>query len=319
VRHLRLVEIYSGNLARVRNMLDVPIFMLTLNLIFVLLAFYYFVSTRYLGAHSTQTLLFVYASVMLIFGVAVGQRFVESQRDRTHRLTGSLLDAFAGGGRLQGWDQQIREMERHNRWVLMSISYIQVLLFVLVLVAVSAEVFWFDSVLKKIWLVMWHTGGYLTVLLTLLMLGVSWRGTQRYREEGHAELTGAGVVWVAGLSAIFYLLSVLSFSLWVYPFIPSQRGGGDYTESRRAVLYFTQEAAGFLPADIADGKKTVPLVILEETPQLIFVADPTKDGGPERWREEPVPRVPVIEIPRSDIVGIIRASPGMPDAGSQSH
>jgi hypothetical protein len=318
-RDLKLVRAYVQNLSSIWRLLDLPMILLTLNLILALCTLYGFASSEYLHGHIEQTLWLVFLSVLLTLGIALAQRFVEGQRKRMQVWMTALETAAEENSEDGLEDQKRKDVNKHNRWALKAFTYIRLFSGALLTAAVIAELYYFWGFVGKLLAIFFDANGYQYLLFIVMMGLVSWRAIRRYKERKHSGLRGVIVTSVAGLFGALYFFSVLTFSLWVYPFIPFQRGGGDYTDSKRAVVYFTQDSVGTLPCDIKNGAKSVPLVIIEETPQAIYVADPRKDGGPEHWRTEPSPNVDVIEIPWPDIVGIIRASPRKPGPGSQSH
>ncbi len=91
------------------------------------------------------------------------------------------------------------------------------------------------------------------------------------------------------LAPILYFI-VLGFAYGVMPYIPATRGGGDFTVSPRAVLYFKDSSVPRGLSKILSKEKqtksTLPLIIISDSSSVIFVADPKDAGGPVEWRKK---------------------------------
>jgi hypothetical protein len=126
--------------------------------------------------------------------------------------------------------------------------------------------------------------------------------------------------YVAGavLIATAYFLSVLAFAYRVYPYIPAAKGGGDYTHSNRVILALEQDDLWNLPEGLfADPSyrttTSESLVLIEQTPDVLYVARDDDEDGPSAWRN--MERLPnVIEISRDELAGIIHVGHSTADS-----
>jgi hypothetical protein len=108
------------------------------------------------------------------------------------------------------------------------------------------------------------------------------------------------------LIATLSILTILTFAFRVYPYIPADKGGGNFKYSRNAVICVSSD--GTLPDKIRDAKNpgcSVPMKLIELTDSIAYAArvdDPgkTEDGqapprdgvkGPEGWSDGYFPTV----------------------------
>jgi len=96
------------------------------------------------------------------------------------------------------------------------------------------------------------------------------------------------------LGAPLFFVSVILFAFAVVPYISANRGGGNYATSPRIVLTLQKmsdvpNATKFFRAEgMPKGHQptqTRHLVLIDESPGGLFVADPYDAGGPRVWRE----------------------------------
>jgi hypothetical protein len=104
-----------------------------------------------------------------------------------------------------------------------------------------------------------------------------------------------------------YYLSVLAFTLRIYPYIPVTKGGGDYVGAPNVILCFQGNneklaVPNLVGATLNDCIPSKELQIIEESTTSVFVADPKDADGPESWR---VGKKPVVYEVRRDKVGSI--------------
>lgn len=135
--------------------------------------------------------------------------------------------------------------------------------------------------------------------------------SERYRGQYRVYAWVFTLCVVAGL----WYMSVYAFAYGVYPNIPVVKGGGDYATARSVEFYFNKDACLNLPERIIwrqptadpcqsvgkEGVRSIPLKIIEETTDLIFVADPN-ESSPEKWRRWKTPTI--YAIIRTQIAGI---------------
>jgi hypothetical protein len=171
----------------------------------------------------------------------------------------------------------IRELERHLifktpeskrsfgnicRSICLGISWIMALI-----------IFW--GTIPIVW-TMLLDGGYLCYGLLGLIGFIIHRLIKRFSEIEHIEYRSAlSVIGVVLIGALYYL-AVLGFAGRVYPFIPVIKGGGDYTNEKKAVLTIKREYSNSIPSQLIDGTqlglKSLPLLIIEETPTSLILS-----------------------------------------------
>ena len=123
---------------------------------------------------------------------------------------------------------------------------------------------------------------------------------------------------------LLYFMTILTFALGVFHYVPRSKGGGDYTKAGLVVLYFKENGESKVPGRIVEkgcsgpkcsilllferdcggGKHSIPLVMIEGTASSVFVADPKDKGGPTAWRRGREDRPNVIEIARDMIASV---------------
>jgi hypothetical protein len=121
-------------------------------------------------------------------------------------------------------------------------------------------------------------------------------------------------VYVAGavLISTTYFLSVLAFAYRIYPYIPVAKGGGDYTHASRVILQPNPENIWNLPDALFEdpATRTRPsrlLVLIEQTPDAVYVARIDDEDGPRVWRG--MERLPtVMEVSRDELLSVIHFS-----------
>lgn len=101
--------------------------------------------------------------------------------------------------------------------------------------------------------------------------------------------------------SIIYFFNIIAFAVFIYPYIPVEKGGGDYSCSPTVEIYFKLDK---LPPEVTaineiDFKYPKLLKIIEETNDFLIVSDSTDCG---KWDEKP-PKI--IEINRKLISRIV--------------
>jgi hypothetical protein len=175
--------------------------------------------------------------------------------------------------------------------------------------ALMVYIFWF---LARILGEMFIEGGYFYIALMSLVGMLLWRidtQSDKYREAGLYPTVWVMAACVCG--ALMYL-STLAFAVRVYPFIPVNRGGGDYTTESTSVLTFDPDFASAIPKNLVDVKaasfQSNPVMILHDATETIFVAEKTETNGPEQWRRtgrQNKPQV-IYSLKRSAVISITR-------------
>lgn len=71
-------------------------------------------------------------------------------------------------------------------------------------------------------------GGWIFLFFVFVTMFTAWRLTKAYKNQKYK--TKRGTLLVVGIAVIgaFYYLSVLAFALFVFPYIPATKGGGDF-------------------------------------------------------------------------------------------
>lgn len=90
------------------------------------------------------------------------------------------------------------------------------------------------------------------------------------------------------MGAILYLVSVLGFAYRIYPFIPAQKAGGDYTTVGAVTVRLSTPSSVCSSSDLAkDFSRSGPFVVLSEDSNWVYLAPisgPNSGGGPECWK-----------------------------------
>jgi hypothetical protein len=93
------------------------------------------------------------------------------------------------------------------------------------------------------------------------------------------------------LVTVLYVISVLSFSYFVYPHIPEQKAGGNYkTATRVSPRLVIATPAGECPNDLMPIPATIikpaikaDYLIIEEDSNWVYFANDSDKGGPRAW------------------------------------
>lgn len=135
---------------------------------------------------------------------------------------------------------------------------------------------------------MFVEGGYFYITLMALVGVILWRvdcQREMYRSRG---LYTTILVMCMCICGVLMYLSTLAFAVRVYPFIPVTRGGGDYTTELPSVLSFDPDFGSAIPADLVDwssgSPRSMPVMILHDSTELLFVTRVSEKNGPEQWR-----------------------------------
>jgi hypothetical protein len=135
---------------------------------------------------------------------------------------------------------------------------------------------------------MFVEGGYFYIALMGLVGLLFWRVDclrEKYRTLG---LYTTLLLMCACVCGALMYLSTLAFAVRVYPFIPVTRGGGDYTTELPSVLTFDPDFMSAIPNDLVDwasgSPQSMPVMILHDSTDLLFVTRVSEANGPEQWR-----------------------------------
>jgi hypothetical protein len=285
--------------SKLHRLLDIPAVLLVTNLSCVLFLIVAFATPDFVlnRQHAVLTLLSLTLAGLLVLSFL--QRLVQSEsRAAALDRMDKRLAHFVPARFIKVATGALLRCAKWSMWLLMGI-----------LVALDR---WFLSGLGSLLKEMVWGGGYRFLLLMALIAYVVWRcirRVSRYRTD-----TGRRTVVIAltaSLVGALSFISTLSFAYWVYPYIPAERGGGDYTDAREVVIMFGDKASVRLPPGMARSSCNCskPLLILDATASSVFVADPKDGGGPMAWRREGRPAIQVVEIQRDLIGSVLYARP----------
>jgi hypothetical protein len=179
--------------------------------------------------------------------------------------------------------------------------------------------FWGDSdkviwAIKKIRLTL-PIGGFNYFLFVFLYFVVGERVLRRIGQHP-SQIRTKYLAGGAGVFFSLFVVSILSFAIRVYPFVPALKGGGDYRKSAATLTLKTKR----------EFHLTIPekAIIIEETPASLFIALPEqaqttigqtsarpatkgpREGNWRLWKD--LPRV--LEIPREAVASVEYKPPG---------
>lgn len=106
-------------------------------------------------------------------------------------------------------------------------------------------------------------------------------------------------------SLMLYFCGLIAFSLYVFPFIPANRGGGNFENLRPIRIVFKSAPTSVGALAVSEKERIASsdtLILIERTTKTLFLAD-TKDSNPSDWaRLRTFPRI--VEL-SSDSVEIV--------------
>lgn len=137
-----------------------------------------------------------------------------------------------------------------------------------------------------------HGGIYFIFIILLIGMFII-RHAYRLKQIGSINDTShqvAASISVAALVVPLAYISILTFAYTVYPYIPYEKGGGDFSGS--PAVHFTFNAdintKTNLPVDFPlqdlSAKSLSCLIVLDENASFIYVAATNDCGGPLNWR-----------------------------------
>jgi hypothetical protein len=152
------------------------------------------------------------------------------------------------------------------------------------------------------------TGGAGFVILNGIIITYVLITEKRLREfaSDWRSMFRIGISSVAVVGVLFYL-AVLSFAYAVFPFVPAERGGGDYRNVGHVAVTLRHSEDNPFPADVRDLIKTdqSPLILLDENSDLLFFAFATEAGGPAEWQKTSGEKPRVFELRRDGVANLI--------------
>lgn len=131
-----------------------------------------------------------------------------------------------------------------------------------------------------------------------------WRSSRRVRLVDVARSRVEMRILNFCLNLMFCFMAILSFGLGVFPYIPSSKGGGNYMDSPTVMLKFRDGHVDMKDPINSELSESNEYIVLDRTPESIFVAKITDAGGPRKWCE--LRRTPkIIEVRRDSIERIV--------------
>lgn len=86
-----------------------------------------------------------------------------------------------------------------------------------------------------------------------------------------------------------YLFSAIGFAYAVYPFIPAERGGGNYIHSADVVLWVKSQSNipdSFIAVREPKASRTKPLKLIEQTSSWVYVGSRPASDHPGAWKPQ---------------------------------
>lgn len=157
-----------------------------------------------------------------------------------------------------------------------------------------------------------HRGIYFVFLVMLISFFVMrhlYRLKQIMRDDAYEDAGWAAHVSVSLIVVALFYISILAFAHTIYPYIPFEKGGGDYSRKPLAFLSFNTKAISEgrfhfnIPEDILRYNASNSLMVLEENDRFVFVAHVTSTNDMLMWRIG-AHRPKVYELSREAIVSI---------------
>lgn len=109
------------------------------------------------------------------------------------------------------------------------------------------------------------------------------------RSSNDDGLLGRSDVWLVRILmiSILYLVSVLGFAFRIYPFIPVQKAGGDYSTADAVTVHLMSTSA-CSPSNLNEEIQPSTLyIVLSEDANWIYLAPRDSGGGPSCWKWGP--------------------------------
>ena len=128
----------------------------------------------------------------------------------------------------------------------------------------------------------------------------------------HKSARKAISIIVMCIVVLLYILMVYTFSYHIYPLIPANRGGGDFTDTPLIVLHYSDIQTNPPPVEICKGSMSQELVLIDKTGEAILVADPNDAGGPSEWKKGNA-KPHIYEVSQSSVSFITYLSRRNPD------
>ena len=157
-------------------------------------------------------------------------------------------------------------------------------------------------------------GGLYFIFIMFLISYISWR-LLFIKGNYEKEKRPAVYILAACVLLAFYYISVFTFGLRIYSYMPASKGGGDYSSVPNIIVGF-QGSMYSLPKEIINpcyknlntshySLCSIEMKLIEESSTSIFLAIPEDAGGPTKWREIRGGKPRIYEIRRENIASIV--------------
>lgn len=186
--------------------------------------------------------------------------------------------------------------------------------FLVAIVVIVMDFFSFQGFGLKLWAIFWgqhwYPDGGIYYLIFMILIPITlWLTNERAKAAPNKRSRQEMFLSAISVIIMFYFLGILAFAYRVYPLIPVAKGGGNYVESPRVVIHF-RPVPGVFPIVEATSpvesalSESNSFVIIDQSPDSLFLANTTDSGGPVKWEEmRYVPNI--IEVQRESIAQII--------------
>jgi len=130
---------------------------------------------------------------------------------------------------------------------------------------------------------------FFVILICFLILRNSYRVKQIEQIHDKAHQLAASISVIVIVVPLAYI-AILTFAHNVYPYIPFEKGGGDYSRTRTVSITFNANATTATGLPILDLKELLDcngsnlLIMLDENSSFYFFANTNYAHGPANWR-----------------------------------
>lgn len=147
---------------------------------------------------------------------------------------------------------------------------------------------------------------FLVILIFSFYLYRIYRYYETYEEQWRKKS-----ILATGICFLFinYIFSILTFAIFIYPYIPVEKGGSDFTYSPSTYIILKAESAQCFP-ELIDSTHPSQIIlkklkVIEQTLEYIYVADEKDRGGPQEWRKMMPKTMPnIIAINSKDVLQV---------------
>lgn len=171
-------------------------------------------------------------------------------------------------------------------------------IFMLSLLIYDVYIFW--SVVKSLSKMVILEGGIFYIFLVACLGLYIYRSQRHIQSVPDKKLNVSALMMSGCLLFVLYYFSILTFSLHIYNYIPSNKGGGDYTFAPNVTIIFKDNKC---PTEIRCTENRSNLVkMIEESEESIFVTD---SNNAILLKQRAIHKLPIYEVRRKGILSII--------------